>query len=89
MKWTAILASLAIISAAQPAKARDSDAQIRQKIIKASIAAYPGNCPCPYNYDRAGRRCGGRSAYDRAGGYSPKCFAADISAAEVSAYRNR
>lgn len=89
MKWIAILASLATLTAAQPAMARDSDAQIKAKIIRASIEAYPGNCPCPYNYDRAGRRCGGRSAYNRAGGYSPKCFPSDVSAAEVRAYRSR
>jgi len=86
MKWKVILAVAAAI-AAQPAIARESDAQIKQRIIKESIDSYPGNCPCPYNYDRAGRRCGGRSAYNRAGGYSPKCFASDISAAEVAARR--
>lgn len=79
-------AALALTIAATPAAAQ-SDAIIRQKIIKASIAAYPGNCPCPYNSDRAGRSCGRRSAWNRAGGYAPKCYPADISAAEVKAYR--
>ncbi len=64
-----------------------SDAAIRQKIIKASIAAYPGNCPCPYNSASNGSRCGGRSAYSRGGGYAPICYASDVSAAEVKAYR--
>jgi hypothetical protein len=64
-----------------------SDSAIRQKIIRASIQAYPGSCPCPYNADRAGRSCGGRSAWSREGGYSPKCYASDVSAAEVKAYR--
>lgn len=36
-----------------------SDSQIRQRIVADSLASYPGNCPCPYNTDRAGRRCGG------------------------------
>jgi len=66
-----------------------SDAQIRQKIIKASIANYSGNCPCPYNTKSNGHRCGGNSAHSRAGGESPKCFASDISAAEVKAWRGR
>ncbi len=77
-----------LASVSSPAEAQKlSDAAIRQKIIKASIAAYPGNCPCPYNSDRAGRNCGRRSAYNRAGGYAPLCYASDISAAEVRAYR--
>ena len=66
-----------------------SDAQIRQKIIKASIASYSGNCPCPYKTKSNGHRCGGNSAYSRPGGESPKCFASDVSAAEVKAWRNR
>jgi hypothetical protein len=72
-----------------PALARggESDAAIRQKIIQASIAEYPGNCPCPYNTDRAGRSCGRRSAYSRPGGYAPKCYPADVSEAEVRAFR--
>lgn len=87
MQRTAILAILAIIFAAQPAQARLSDAQIGQRIIEESISSYPGNCPCPYNVDRAGRSCGRRSAYSRPGGYSPKCYASDVSEAEVRAYR--
>ena len=46
----------------------------RSAIIRQSIASYPGSCPCPYNRDRGGRRCGGRSAWSRAGGYSPLCY---------------
>ena len=44
-----------------------SDEQIKKAIIRESVARYPGNCPCPYNSDRAGRSCGRRSAYSRAG----------------------
>ena len=75
--------------AGAPAEAQKSDAQIRQAIIRQSIADYPGNCPCPYNTDRAGRRCGRRSAYSRPGGYAPKCYPSDVTAAEVSAWRRR
>jgi len=66
-----------------------NDAAIKQAIIKQSIASYPGNCPRPYNTDRAGRRCGGRSAYNRAGGYAPLCFPEDVSRADVQAYRRK
>ena len=72
-----------------PAEAQRSDAQIRRDIVRQSIAAYPGNCPCPYNTDRAGHRCGGRSAYSRPGGHSPKCFSSDVTDAEVRRARGR
>lgn len=80
------VAAATIGLALSPASAQ-SDAQIRQRIIRESIAAYPGSCPCPYNVDRGGRRCGGRSAYSRPGGYAPICYARDVSAAEVAARR--
>ncbi len=72
--------------ALSPASAQ-SDTQIRQRIVRESIAAYPGSCPCPYSVDRGGRRCGGRSAYSRPGGYAPICHARDVGAAEVAARR--
>lgn len=65
-----------------------TDGQIRQAIIRESINSYPGNCPCPYNSARNGSSCGGRSAYSRAGGYAPMCYPADVSKAEVDAYRH-
>jgi hypothetical protein len=66
-----------------------TDSEIRRVLISQSLASYPGNCPCPWNADRAGRSCGGRSAYSRAGGYSPRCYDSDISDAEVQALRRR
>jgi hypothetical protein len=66
-----------------------SDAEIRQHLVNQSIAAYSGSCPCPFNTDRAGRRCGGRSAYSRPGGSSPRCYASDISDAEIQRVRER
>lgn len=63
----------------------------RNAIIRQSIAAYPGSCPCPFSRDRAGRRCGNRSAWSKPGGYSPICFDSDVSASRLSTYlaRNR
>jgi hypothetical protein len=49
-----------------------------QRAIRQSIAAYSGSCPCPYSTDRAGRRCGARSAHSRGGGAAPICFASDV-----------
>jgi hypothetical protein len=51
-----------------------------QRAIRQSIAAYSGSCPCPYSTDRAGRRCGARSAHSRRGGAAPLCFASDVQA---------
>ena len=64
-----------------------SDDAIRAAIIQRSIASYYGSCPCPYSTDRAGRRCGGRSAHSRPGGASPLCFPSDVSDEMVSAYQ--
>jgi len=66
---------------------RLSDAQIRAILIEESIAAYPGNCPCPYSTARNGTRCGRRSAYSREGGAEPLCYPKDVSDAMVKEYR--
>jgi hypothetical protein len=65
-----------------------SDAQIKQILIDESIAAYSGNCPCPYNTARNGSRCGRRSAYSRPGGEAPLCYPKDVSAEMVREYRD-
>lgn len=65
-----------------------TDATIIARIISESISGYPGNCPCPYNRDRAGHKCGGRSAYSRPGGYSPVCYPTDVTRAMIDAFRN-
>ncbi|MGB7318088.1 MAG: SH3 domain-containing protein [Planktotalea sp.] len=58
----------------------------RKAIIRQSIAAYPGSCPCDYNHDRAGRRCGKRSAWSRRGGYAPLCYDSDVTQAHLKSY---
>jgi len=73
--------------AATPVLGFQSDAQVKQRIIRESIAAYPGPCPCPYSVMRNGRSCGGRSAYSRPGGYAPICYPNDISAAQLQEWR--
>jgi len=62
---------------------------IKQQIINESIASYRGNCPCPYNTDRIGRRCGARSAYSRPGGASPICYVEDVTPRMVEEYRRK
>lgn len=58
-----LLVSLNIMAKSMPI----SDEQIKEKIIQASVSAYPGNCPCPYHSARNGRQCGKRSAWSRVG----------------------
>ncbi len=66
-----------------------STSRIKQILIKRSHAYYPGNCPCPYNLTKRGRKCGKRSAYSKPGGYEPLCYARDVSAQMVAEYRAR
>jgi len=78
---------LFIIALSFPVSAQPTDQQIRQTLIQQSIMSYPGNCPCPYNRASNGSRCGGRSAYSRAGGYSPLCYDRDVTDEMVRRYR--
>lgn len=80
-------AALLALLIATPAVAQSTDNEIRKAVIRESLAAYPGNCPCPYNSDRAGRSCGRRSAYSRPGGYSPICYDSDVTDAMIQQYR--
>jgi cell division protein FtsN len=75
----------ALLSAPEPEVDRDA---IIQKIIERSIQNYSGNCPCPYNTMRNGRRCGGGSAYSKPGGRSPICFPSDVTEAMIAAFRS-
>lgn len=59
-------------------RAPDAERQIKKQIIEESIAAYPGNCACPYNIMRNGRSCGGRSAWSRQGGHAPICYEREV-----------
>lgn len=79
--------AIGLATLAAPALAIQSDAQVKQRIIRESVATYPGPCACPYNTDRAGRSCGRRSAYSRPGGYAPLCYPADVTAAQVADWR--
>jgi hypothetical protein len=79
--------AISVSVSAQPGKSL-TDAQIKEAIVKASIASYAWACACPFNTDRAGRRCGARSAYARPGGKSPLCYIDDVNAKMVQAYRD-
>lgn len=79
----------AAVGAGKAAAAGLSDAQIRKRLIAESIESYSGNCPCPYNTDRAGRSCGKRSAYSRPGGEAPLCFDSDVTPEMIAVYRQQ
>ena len=92
MKWLirfTVLAVLLGIAAAQTKNAAKTDAEIKQEIIKQSIARYKGTCSCPYSVDRAGRMCGRRSAYSKPGGASPSCYEKDVTPKMVVDYRKK
>ena len=92
-RWSlfSFLATVALLSAyAAAAREPLSDAQVRDSIIRDSIAQYQATghpCACPYNLARNGSQCGGRSAYSRPGGASPLCYAKDVSDSMVSEWR--
>jgi hypothetical protein len=67
-----------------------NDSQIAAAIIRQSRAAYYATgrpCACPEDLARNGSRCGGRSAYSRPGGASPKCYISDVTKEDIEAYR--
>nr|WP_264626090.1 hypothetical protein [Candidatus Symbiopectobacterium sp. NZEC135] len=73
------------IAKAQPV----NNEQIKQAIIDESISAYSGNCPCPYNSARNGSSCGKRSAWSRAGGYSPICYKHEVTQEMIDTWKKR
>lgn len=88
--WRGLGAALLAIAVAGAATGSElSDAQIRKVLIAESRAEYSGNCPCPYDTDKAGRRCGKRSAYSRPGGAAPLCYDHDVTPEMIQAYRDR
>lgn len=90
MRGMGIIVGLLYLTLPITAAAADlSDAQIRQLLIARSIATYPGNCPCPYSLDRAGRQCGKRSAYSKPGGYAPLCYPVDVTIEMVASFRTK
>lgn len=86
----AALAFASLLSSEAPASAqpaRLTDEQVRRALIRESIEAYDGNCPCPYNRDSRGRACGRRSAWSREGGEAPYCYPNDVPAEAVAEWR--
>ena len=64
-----------------------ADDQVKQQIIEASIASYPGVCACPFNRARNGSACGRRSAWSKAGGYAPVCYKKEVTQEMIKRWR--
>ena len=73
-------------TAPQQALLGPSRSEIVRQLMQNSLRSYSGSCPCPYNTDRAGRRCGARSAYSRPGGARPLCYESDVSEAMIARF---
>jgi hypothetical protein len=91
-KTIAFALTLAVISqaSAQQRTGALTDQEIVAVIVAESRKAYHATgrpCACPDDLARNGTACGGRSAYSRPGGASPKCYARDVTPAEIRAYR--
>ena len=85
-----LLFSVSLLSDVAIAKSQPANNdQIKQAIINESISAYPGNCSCPYNSARNGRSCGKRSAWSRAGGYSPICYKNEVTQEMIDTWKKR
>ncbi len=84
-----LLASLLSVGASAMAQQpeRLTDEQVRRALIRESIEAYEGRCPCPYQRDSRGRACGRRSAWSREGGEAPYCYPNDVPAEAVAEWR--
>jgi len=71
---------------------RLTDQEVAARVVDESRKAYYATghpCACPDDLARNGSRCGGRSAYSRPGGASPKCYASDVTPGEIAAWRAR
>jgi hypothetical protein len=84
------LFAAALIAALVPCAFADPpDEEVKHLIIQESIDSYPGNCPCPYNRAANGSKCGKRSAWSRAGGYSPICYPEEVTQQMISEWRQQ
>lgn len=64
-----------------------SDGEIARILIAQSRTGYHGSCPCPESRNRAGRRCGRRSAYSKPSGAAPLCYSSDVTPTMIAEYR--
>lgn len=91
-KFARCLALLAVLLFAVPAYAADAPsadphAKTKREMIRKSIEAYKGSCPCPYSQNKDGLYCRGASAYSKPWSPNPPmCYFRDINEEMVEAY---
>ena len=80
-----LLFSMTILASARTL----SDSDVASAIIAECDAIYHAHrpCACPDDPMRNGRTYGRRSAYNRPGGASPRCYVKDVSAKDITDYR--
>ena len=83
-----IVGAIFCISGASSALAL-TDGQVRDLMIKASIASFKGACPCPSSFTAEGLRCGTQSAWSKHDGTGPACYRQDIGDPAVADYRKQ
>ena len=74
---------------ATAALAAMTDDEVKEAIIKESIAKSPVPCPCPFSLTQNGKECGGQSAFLHPGEYEPICYDAQITQEMIRAYRRK
>ena len=85
----AVVVLTVLVSSLSGQATKKTDSEIRQILIKESIAKYSGSCPCPESLDCARKKCGARSAYSKAGGKSVLCYESDVTQEMVDKFREK
>jgi hypothetical protein len=80
---------LCLVTAPAFAQRSMSDADIREQIVKESVANYEGICPCPYSTHPDGTQCGYRSAFLKKGAAKPICYEINVTLKMVEEYRQK
>lgn len=82
------LTALLLMAACGDAGAQ-ADNRLRDELIARSVAAYSGQCPCPWSTRRGGAACGDRSSYAQGNRRGLYCFRKDIPAAVLAQHRGQ
>jgi hypothetical protein len=88
-KFRVLVASAVFMAGAcsQTSAADLTDNQIRDILVRSSIALYDGACACPTSLDNRGKPCGDRSAYKKDGHGGVLCARSDVKADTIKKYR--
>ena len=84
-----VLLALCLLALPVFANKTMSGDDIREQIVKESVANYQGICPCPYSIHPDGTQCGYRSAFHKKGAVKPICYEINVTLKMVEEYRLR